>query len=107
MTLSKELLDHIADLEKIKNWEKLPKDDPRITKLQELAKSSGAKSPEPRNGKKVVVFRGGKFVQAYNSAAEAAEELGMKPNAITAMARGVRRPPEGYRIEYIESEVVG
>ena len=53
----------------------------------------------------VVVFKEGKFVQAYNSAAEASEELGMKPDAITAMARGSRRCPEGLRIEYIKSEV--
>ncbi len=105
MALSKELLDHIAELEKIKNWEKLPKDDPRITKLQELSKDSETRKPTPKNGKRVVVFKKGKFVQAFGSAAEAAEALGMKADAVQTIARGERKPPKGFRIEYIESEV--
>lgn len=106
MALSNELLAYIDELEKIDKWEKLPKTDPRIVKLQELSKKCETKKPEPRNGKRIVIFKEGKFVQAYNSAAEAAEELGMKPNAVTAMARGSRRCPKGLRIEYIKSEVI-
>lgn len=106
MALSKELLAYIGELEKIDKWDKLPKTDPRIMKLQELSKKCETKKPEPRNGKRIIIFKEGKFVQAYNSAAEAAEELGMKPDAITAMARGSRRCPKGLRIEYIKSEVI-
>ena len=106
MALSKELLEYMNELEKIDKWDKLPKTDPRIVKLQELSKKCEKKSRLPRNGKRVVVSKEGRFDQAYNSAAEAAEELGMKPYAITAMARGSRRCPEGLRIEYIKSEVI-
>ena len=62
MALSKELLEYISELEKIDKWDKLPKTDPRIVKLQELSKKCETKKPTARNGKRVVVFKKGKFV---------------------------------------------
>lgn len=105
MALSKELLAYIGELEKIDKWDKLPKTDPRIIKLQELAKNLKEEKPQQKNIKKVVVFKEGKFVKVYNNAFEASEGLGMTAHAIRAMARGDRRCPEGLRIEYIKSEV--
>lgn len=105
MALSNEFLNYMSELEKIKNWEKLPKTDPRILKLQELSKQCEHGEKKLGNHKKVVVMREGKFVQAYNSAAEAAEALGMSAMAVQKISRGERKPPEGYEIEYIENEV--
>ncbi|MPM26340.1 hypothetical protein SDC9_72841 [bioreactor metagenome] len=105
MALSKEFIDYMAEIEKIDNWEKLPNDDPRIIKLQELGKTSGGAEKERKSGKRVAVFREGKFVRAFSSAAETADVLGMKADAVQAIARGERRPPDGFKIEYIESEV--
>lgn len=105
MALSKELLEYIGELEKIDKWDKLPKTDPRIVKLQELSKQCEQGKKKLGNHKKVVVMREGKFVQAYNSAAEAAEALGMSAGAVQKISRGERKPPEGFRIEYIENEV--
>lgn len=105
MALSNEFLDYMAEISKMKNWEKLPNDDPRIIKLHELAKNSEHVEKKLGNHKKVVVMREGKFVQAYNSAAEAAEALGMTAGSVQKISRGERKPPEGYEIEYIENEV--
>lgn len=106
MALSNEFYEYMDELQKIKYWEKLPNTDPRIVKLHELANVSMTKRPEPKNGKRVVVFEEGKFVQAFNSASELAEFMGMRSDAITAMARGERRCPAGLQIEYIKSEVI-
>lgn len=104
MPLSKEFLDYMEEISKMKNWEKLPNDDPRIIKLHELAKNSEHGENKLGNHKKVAVMREGKFVQAYNSAANAAEALGMSAVAVQKISRGERKPPEGYEIKYIESE---
>lgn len=105
MALSNELLAYIDELGKIDKWEKLPKTDPRIVKLQELSRQCEHGQKKLGNHKKVVVMREGKFVQAYNSAAEAAEALGMSAVSVQKISRGERKPPEGYEIEYIENEV--
>lgn len=105
MPLSKELLNHMSELEKIKNWEKLPNDDPRIAKLHELSAKTEKVDKKLGNHKLVVVKRNGKFIQAYNSASEAAEALGMSAEAVRKISRGERRPPEGFEIDYIQSEV--
>lgn len=105
MALSNEFLNYMSELEKIKNWEKLPKTDPRIVKLQELANNCEKHGPIAGKHKKVVVMHEGKFVNAYNSAVEAAEGIGITAEAVRKIARGERRPPEGLKIEYIEKEV--
>jgi hypothetical protein len=104
MALSNEFLDYLAELSKIKNWEKFPNNDPRIMKLQELAKASSKDTQLDRKQKRVAIFKEGKFVRIFNSAAEAAEALGVRAAYVRMAARGDKITCAGYMVEYIRSE---
>lgn len=103
MPLSNEFYDYLEELSKLKNWEQLPKDDIRIVKLQTLAKLSEKDGCPAEYRKRVTVSRNGVFFKAYRTAVEAGNELGMSAEAVRKVARGERRPLEGWEIRYINS----
>lgn len=55
------------------------------------------------NGKKVIIYRYGKFIGEYNSCKEASKEIGIDPQWIARFARGVRnKPRDGYTVKLKE-----
>ena len=103
MPLSNEFYDYLEELSKLKNWEQLPKEDIRIVKLQTLAKLSEKDGCPAEYRKRVTVSRNGVFFKAYRTAVAAGNELGMSAEAVRKVARGERRPLEGWEIRYINS----
>ena len=102
MPLSNEFYDYLAEISKIKHWEQLPKEDPRIVKLQTLAKLSEKEGSQAEYRKRVTVSRNGVFYKAYRTAVEAGKELGMTAEAVRKVARGERNPLEGWEIKYLK-----
>lgn len=100
--LSSEFHAYLEELEKIKNWEKLPHDDPRIVELQRLSNATKKNEKVTSTRKKVIVKQKGEFGMIYDSAVDAAEAVKMQPHMLRQVARGERKPPKGFEIKYVE-----
>ena len=108
--LSSEFHAYLQELEKIKNWDKLPHDDPRIVELQRLSNATKKNEKVTSTRKKVIVKQPGEPDRMFDSAADAAEAVKMQPHMLRQVARGERKPPKGLEIKYVgESgeEVIG
>lgn len=99
--LSSEFHAYLQELEKIKNWDKLPHDDPRIVELQRLSNATKKNEKVTSTRKKVIVKQKGEFGMIYDSAVEAAEAIGMNPHTLRQVARGDRNQPKGFEIRYV------
>ena len=106
MVLSDNFYLLLKEVEKEDNWTSLPDTDPRIVAIRKIAIGDERPSQQ-RDGYEyaVHIYEGHKFIRAFKSVSEAAEELGIKASTLKVYASsGGKRLYQGvYEIRYCKS----